>query len=757
MGKKPDAAKKEAKKLRQETKQNKATKKLAKKDAKDAGEEDIEKILAEIMAKEVEKTAVTITLCPPPSPRANFSLTALPSGELIMFGGEYYDGEDTSCYNDLFRWNVDRCEWRKIESPNTPPPRCSHQAVVYRDHIYVFGGEFTTTEQFYHHRDLWRLHIKTNTWENLELQGRFPTARSGHRMAVWRNFLVLFGGFYEAAREVKWYGDLYVMNFQDLKWRKIEFSPLAVQPAPRSGHQIAVLENSGQLFLYGGYSKVKNVGAKSEGKVHTDMFVLNLMPLVTGASPVWDKIGKKGIPPSTRSGASMIIHKSRALVFGGVSDIEGGQHIIESKFFSDLYAFDMDRRRWYRLMLKAKKEGGRRGKKVSAEEGSDHSDNDDENTAKRDAPAEVEVDDYIDSGDELEQEGANTYNDNTFVYIDGQGKLVYVVETETEDLSEGNLTAELDNLHLQEGAQVEETKENSAESSEKILAQEIEPASQKSEPRTEEGMESSKVYKAGTGAKKISEPVNVAAAPLPRINCGLAMRGNTLYVYGGLLEVKDREFTLDDCWALDLNSRKEWRCILPGTMSEQEWKDNDDSEMDSSGDEDSEDEYKERADDQYDNEGCEEQKSGDLGASEEGKTTEEAKKKKKDRRRDNIREEMRELQEQLGTDDIDRTPQAGEALRDFYKRTNIYWSTEFLKLAAERRAAEEAENSSGTVITQRFSEKELRRDAFSLAESRYSEIEPVLTRLNELEAEQRAMELRAQEAKKGAKGDRKSR
>jgi Galactose oxidase, central domain len=52
-------------------------------------------------------------------------------------------------------------------------------------------------------------------------------------MAVWRNFLVLFGGFYEAAREVKWYSDLYVLSLQDLKWRKIEIPVTAVQPAAR--------------------------------------------------------------------------------------------------------------------------------------------------------------------------------------------------------------------------------------------------------------------------------------------------------------------------------------------------------------------------------------------------------------------------------------------------------------------------------------------------------------------------------------------
>ena len=66
--------------------------------------------------------------------------------------GEYSDGESNTVYNDVFRWNVETGEWRQIISPNTPPPRCSHQAVLYRDHLYVFGGEFATVDQFYHYR-----------------------------------------------------------------------------------------------------------------------------------------------------------------------------------------------------------------------------------------------------------------------------------------------------------------------------------------------------------------------------------------------------------------------------------------------------------------------------------------------------------------------------------------------------------------------------------------------------------------------------
>jgi Kelch motif len=64
---------------------------------------------------------------------------------------------------------------------------------------------------------------------------------------------------------------------------------IPVKYSIRSGHQIAVHESNGQMFLYGGYSKVKEPGRKSEGKVHNDMWVLNLQPLSTGGTPAWDR------------------------------------------------------------------------------------------------------------------------------------------------------------------------------------------------------------------------------------------------------------------------------------------------------------------------------------------------------------------------------------------------------------------------------------------------------------------------------------
>ena len=125
-GKKKDtkskAAAKEEKKKKQEQKAlKKADKKEKKgkgnKGAQDSDDEDLDAILAEMREKDKERTAVTIENdCPQPSPRANFSMCILDgafNNELFLFGGEFYDGTNSECFNDVYRLNLDKIEWKK--------------------------------------------------------------------------------------------------------------------------------------------------------------------------------------------------------------------------------------------------------------------------------------------------------------------------------------------------------------------------------------------------------------------------------------------------------------------------------------------------------------------------------------------------------------------------------------------------------------------------------------------------------------------
>lgn len=67
--------------------------------------------------------------------------------------------------------------------------------------IFIFGGEYSSPSQtsFHHWKDLWQYDVVTNEWEQIETKVR-PSPRSGCRMALWKNWIVLFGGFYDCAR-----------------------------------------------------------------------------------------------------------------------------------------------------------------------------------------------------------------------------------------------------------------------------------------------------------------------------------------------------------------------------------------------------------------------------------------------------------------------------------------------------------------------------------------------------------------------------
>eukprot|EP00069_Balaena_mysticetus_P005956 bmy_18287T0 len=170
MGKK---GKKEKKGRGAEKTAAKMEKKVSKRSRKE--EEDLEALIAHFQALDARKTRIVETPCSPPSPRLNASLSAHPEkDELILFGGEYFNGQKTFFYNELYIYNIRKDAWTKVEIPNPPPRRCAHQAVVVPQgggQLWIFGGEFASPdgEQFYHYRDLWVLHLATKTWEQVSI------------------------------------------------------------------------------------------------------------------------------------------------------------------------------------------------------------------------------------------------------------------------------------------------------------------------------------------------------------------------------------------------------------------------------------------------------------------------------------------------------------------------------------------------------------------------------------------------------------
>lgn len=152
-------------------------------------------------------------------------------------------------------------------------------------------------------------------------------------------------------------------------------------------------------MIYGGYSRVKatvTAGKQTKGAnqgtrtvlkpvIHQDTWFLRILPSSTdgpGVAPAvrWERRKRPANPPNpARAGATMTYHKGRGILFGGVHDVEASEEGIESEFFDSLYAWNVDRNRFFQLALRrprtagkkqlaSERTGGRRGKGKADEE-----------------------------------------------------------------------------------------------------------------------------------------------------------------------------------------------------------------------------------------------------------------------------------------------------------------------------------------------------------------------------------------------------
>ncbi|KAK0190088.1 galactose oxidase [Armillaria mellea] len=430
----------------------KEKKKVSKsKDEFDDDDDDLEGILEKMQREWEEAHTVTEELVEgPPSRRANASLTACPNGNhLWSIGGEFFsddgkalgshqslpkldDGQSSliglrltiielqrdwfesipryltsrsnaSQYNDVFRYSPEKDEWRKFVSKTCPGPRSAHAVVASPasgGKLFLFGGEFSSLHQntFHHYRDFWCFDITTHSWDRIDTKIR-PSARSGHRMAIWKHYIVLFGGFYDPGVTTRYLNDLWLFDTQEYKWRQAEFKDTEPRPSARSG--FSFLSTPDGIVLHGGYCKEYVKGKRPVGIMLEDTWFLR-MSLETPAEgkstadPLKLKWERRKRPstayaPSLRSGCTMTAWTARStgVLFGGVTDEDTSEETLESIFWNDLNGYQWaGKGKWVSMTLKRpKKAGGGKKKKTVKKE-----DDEDEDTETEAPPQDTEVD-----------------------------------------------------------------------------------------------------------------------------------------------------------------------------------------------------------------------------------------------------------------------------------------------------------------------------------------------------------------------------
>ena len=415
--------------------------------------------------------------------------------------------------------------------------------------------------------------------------------------------------------------------------------PATQKPDARSS--FSFLPHESGAVIYGGYSRVKsttiagkqikgaNQGLRSVLKpmVHQDTWLLKIVQPPTDAVPNslpavrWERRKRPANPPNPpRAGATMAYHKGRGIMFGGVHDVEESEEGIDSEFFDALFAWNIERNRFFQLTLRRPRGPGKKQQAI------------DRGAGKRGRGK-------ADEADLLRNLAA----------LENKGSIANV-----DDMD----------LDIPVRQDVELTK----------------PAS----------------------------PI-VMSLPRPRFNAQLAVQDDLLYIFGGTYEHGDREYTFDELWAIDLGKLDGVKQIFRREV--EDWYGSEDEDSDS---EDGEDNTASEDEDMND-----ETSSGVMLPREELDTIPALAKNAIAER--NVGPEEEEPESAVM--DARPHPRPFENLREFFTRTSNEWQDILLEVL---RRGDSAANKAV---------KELRKEAFELAETKWWDCREEITALEDQQEE----------------------
>ena len=475
--------------------------------------------------------------------------------------------------------------------------------------LYVFGGELTSKDmsKFRHYRDLWRLQLGGGagssssskgekgepsqlwSWESLPSKGG-PSARSGHRMAAWKGNLLLFGGFHDdGSGKVEYFNDVWMYDTSKLAWSRLETGAAAgAGPSPRGGCQLLVAPAAATaaasspasssaaaaaaldvdtLFVFGGHTASGDGdqdgdGATGTGKVHDDVWALPLtLTSSKSNSPLrWARLPRSGLgfAPSPRASfglaANSPLSRRRAILWGGIVDRAGARDRVFSEHCDDLYAFNVDLKRWFPIAL--------RGPPVDASSASKQRRKDKKKNNKGIGGAKADG--------EKEGEKEKEWEKIEREEVEGAAATTATVETEAK---KNNAEPE---------PEPEPEPYTKPKTKQQLL---LEAAATRIQSRYRGHAVRRAVQALRLGSGRVSELIYSPAllgpsgqlaaeaarrAPRPRARAApvLLTINERLWLFGGVVEVEHTDVTLDDVWCLDLKALQGWVCVRADSRGE---------------------------------------------------------------------------------------------------------------------------------------------------------------------------------------------
>jgi len=171
-----------------------------------------------------------------------------------------------------------------------------------------------------------------------EVVSQPPSARASATLIgspINDNELFLFGGEYFNGQHARFWNDLFIYNVHRDEW-KLVTSPNS--PLPRSGHSWTRGGNDRGIYIFGG-----EFSSPKQGTFYHYNDFWRLEP----STREWSKIevSKKGGPPA-RSGHRLTYFKNYIILFGGFQDTSQ-----QTKYLADLWLYNTDDYSWHQPVL----------------------------------------------------------------------------------------------------------------------------------------------------------------------------------------------------------------------------------------------------------------------------------------------------------------------------------------------------------------------------------------------------------------------
>lgn len=189
---------------------------------------------------------------PPPGRNGHSATLALDDDDpdharIFIIGGWLGTGPlaASDCHILQVHAGTRRLQWYQPAVRGTPPGACNmHSADFCKQQrsVYVFRGG--NGREYLN--DLHALHVDTLTWRRVETTGQVPQQRANHSSAMLEETgeLIIFGGWNGSER----LNDIHVLDTETSNWTCPRVG--GVLPHPRAGMTLTALR--GRLFLFGG-------------------------------------------------------------------------------------------------------------------------------------------------------------------------------------------------------------------------------------------------------------------------------------------------------------------------------------------------------------------------------------------------------------------------------------------------------------------------------------------------------------------------